>query len=116
MCEYRRNGVHIRPAGHIDGKAAVLLRDLFGNIEYSAHDWPGKISFGGAANPWDTNFYQNCKISVIVTGSLSGYKPKYSFKLNDDSYQQKRCEIIYLVRCPVQQLEAESFSHCPLSL
>ena len=78
MCEYRRNGVHIRPAGHIDGKAAVLLRDLFGNIGYSAHDWPGKISFGGAANPWDTNFYQNCKISVIVTGSLSGYKPKYS--------------------------------------
>ena len=81
MCEYRRNGVHIRPAGHIDRKPAVLLRDLFGNIGYSAQDWPAKISFGGAANPWDTNFYQNCKISVIVTGSLSGYKPKFSFHL-----------------------------------
>ena len=78
MCEYRRNGVQIWSAGHIDGKPAVLLRDLFGNIGYSAQDWPAKISFGGAANPWDTNFYQNCKISVIVTGSLSGFKPKYS--------------------------------------
>ena len=60
MCEYRRNGVHIWSAGHIDGKPAVLLRDLFGNIGYSAQD---------------------CKISVIVTGSLSGYKPKFSFHL-----------------------------------
>ena len=68
-------------SGHIDGNPAVLLRDLFGNIVYSAQDWPAKISFGGAANPWDTNFYQNCKISVIVTGSLSGYKPKFSFHL-----------------------------------
>ena len=57
MCEYRRNGVHIWSAGHIDGKPAVLLRDLFGNIGYSAQDWPAKISFGDIITKHDLTYY-----------------------------------------------------------